>query len=215
MYKALILDLDGTIADTLPAILAALNATMRRFGYPEHDLTALRAFINNGARMLVTRAMPESARSDEQIDAVLADYNRTYTETYLQTDKTYPGMDTVVHALHDRGIRIAVLSNKQDYMVKGLTAQLLPDAADAAYGQRAGYPTKPDPTVPLAVAAELGVTPDEVVFVGDSDVDMQTARNAGFFPVGVAWGYRSCACLRESGAKMILTQASALSALFT
>ncbi len=214
MYKALILDLDGTIADTLPAILAALNATMRRFGYPEHDIEALKTFINNGARLLVTRAIPECARTEAQIDAVLADYTRAYTETFMQTTETYPGIDRVIRVLHDRGIRIGVLSNKQDYMVKHLTEQLLPDLVDAAYGQRAGYPIKPDPTVPLALSAELGVLPQEVVFIGDSDVDIQTAQNAGFLAVGVAWGYRPPALLRGVGAEVILETADEMLALF-
>ncbi|MBQ2767178.1 MAG: HAD family hydrolase [Clostridia bacterium] len=200
MYKALIFDLDGTIADTLPAILTALNSTMRRFGYPEHDIPALRSFINNGARMLVTRAMPETERTEAQIDAVLADYDAAYTETYLQTDHTYPELDHTLSLLHRRGYRIGVLSNKQDYMVKGLCAQLLPDPVSAAYGQRKGYPTKPDPTVPLAVAAELDAAPHEVAFIGDSDVDIKTALAAGFAPFGVAWGYRPAALLRELGA---------------
>lgn len=210
MYKALIFDLDGTIADTLPAIQVALNKTMRRFGYPEHDIAALRSFINNGARKLVTRAMPESARTEAQIDAVLADYNQTYTESYLLTTETYPGLAAAIRTLHERGYRIGVLSNKQDYMVKGLAAQLLPGLVDVACGQREGYPTKPDPTVPLAIAAELGAFPDEVAFVGDSDVDMLTAKNAGFTPIGVAWGYRSPDLLREMGAAAIVETAEAL-----
>ncbi|MBQ8397808.1 MAG: HAD family hydrolase [Clostridia bacterium] len=215
MTKALIFDLDGTIADTLPAILVALNATMRHFGYPEHDLTALRGFINNGARKLVTRAMPEAERSEAQIDAVLADYDRAYTESYLQTIETYPGVGAAIRTLHERGYRIAVLSNKQDYMVKGLCAQLLPGVVDIAIGQRTGYPTKPDPTVPLAIAAELGAKPSEVAFIGDSDVDMQTAKNAGFTPIGVAWGYRSPALLRETGAEAIVETAEELTQIFT
>ncbi len=214
MRKALIFDLDGTIADTLPAILVALNATMRQFGYPEHDLTALRGFINNGARMLITRAMPEDARSETQIDAVLAAYDRAYTESYLQTAETYPGVDAAIRTLHERGYHIAVLSNKQDYMVKGLCAQLLPGVVDIAIGQRAGYPTKPDPTVPLAIAADLGAAPSEVAFIGDSDVDMLTAKNAGFAPIGVAWGYRSPALLREVGAEVIVDTAERLMEIF-
>ncbi|MBR7185360.1 MAG: HAD family hydrolase [Clostridia bacterium] len=214
MYKALIFDLDGTLADTLPAILTALNATMRRFGYPEHDLDALRTFINNGARMLVTRAMPMSERNDAQIDAVLADYDRAYAACYGQTTETYPGITAAITALHSRGYRIAVLSNKQDHMVKGLCAQLLPGLIDLAIGQRPGIPTKPDPTVPLEMAAALGAAPAEIAFIGDSDVDIRTAQNAGFLPVGVAWGYRSPALLREVGAAHIVETADALTALF-
>ena len=214
MYKALIFDLDGTIADTLPAILAALNATMRHFGYPEHGIPALRSFINNGARKLVTRAMPEAERTEAQIDAVLAFYDAAYTESYLQTDTTYAGIDTAIAELRRRGYRIGVLSNKQDYMVKGLCAQLLPGLIETAYGQRPGYPTKPDPTVPLAVAAELGAKPHEVAFIGDSDVDIKTAIAAGFAPIGVAWGYRPARLLQELGAETVLPSPDALTEYF-
>lgn len=214
MIKALIFDLDGTIADTLPAILVALNATMRHFGYPRHDIPALRSFINNGARKLVTRAMPEAERTEAQIDAVLAFYDQAYTESYLQTDTTYPGIDLAIAELHARGYRIGVLSNKQDYMVKGLCAQLLPGTVEVAYGQRPGYPTKPDPTVPLAVAAELGAEPHEVAFIGDSDVDIKTAIAAGFSPIGVAWGYRPAQLLQELGAETVLPSPDALTEYF-
>lgn len=214
MNKALIFDLDGTIADTLPAISVALNRTMRRFGYPEHEIAALRGFINNGARKLVTRAMPENARTEAQIDAVLADYNQTYTESYLLTTETYPDLDEAICLLHERGYRIGVLSNKQDYMVRGLAEQLLPGVVDIACGQREGYPTKPDPTVPLAIAAELGAKPSEVAFIGDSDVDMKTAQNAGFRPIGVAWGYRPVELLLETGAEIIVDQPMDLIKIF-
>lgn len=210
MSKTVIFDLDGTIADTLPAILAALNATMRRFRYPERSLDDVRAFIGNGARKLVMRAMPDDARSPAMIARVLADYDRAYTDNFLLTTETYPGVDAAIADLHARGWRVGVLSNKQDYMVKGLCAQLLPGAVDLAIGQREGYPTKPDPTVPLEMAAALGASPDEVFFVGDSDVDMLTAANAGFTPVGVAWGYRPAALLREKGAAHVAETAAEL-----
>lgn len=214
MYKALIFDLDGTIADTIPVIQTALNETMRRFGYPEHDIPSVRSFINNGARQLVIRAMPESERTEEQIQLVFDAYQEAYTRAHLQTDTTYAGMDTAIATLRDRGYRIGVLSNKGDSMVKGLCAQLLPGLIEVAYGQREGYPTKPDPTVPLAVAAELDAEPHEVAFIGDSDVDIKTALAAGFAPIGVAWGYRPAQLLLEIGAKTVLPSPDALTEYF-
>ena len=214
MIKALFFDLDGTIAYTIPAILEGLNATMRHFGYPEHDETALLRFINTGARKLIERAMPEAERTEAQIDAVLAYYDDAYAECYLHTDETYPGLDKAIRTLHDRGYRIAVITNKQHRMVQGLCDQLLPGLVELAIGQRNGYPTKPDPTVPLAMAAELGVKPEEVALIGDSDVDMITAKNAGFLPVGVAWGYRSVEVLREAGAAVIVDKAAELTEIF-
>lgn len=130
------------------------------------------------------------------------------------TTETYPDLDKAICLLHERGYRIGVLSNKQDYMVRGLAEQLLPGVVNIACGQREGYPTKPDPTVPLAIAAELGAKPSEVAFIGDSDVDMKTAQNAGFRPIGVAWGYRPVELLRETGAEIIVDQPMDLVKIF-
>lgn len=214
MIKALFFDMDGTIAYTIPAILEGLNAAMRHYGYPEHDEPSLLTFINHGARSLIERAMPESERSDEQIDAVLAYYDNEYMKCYLHTDETYPGLDQVIRTLHDRGYRIAVITNKQHAMVQGLCDQLLPGLVELAIGQRDGYPTKPDPTVPLAMAAEMGLKPEEIALIGDSDVDMVTARNSGFMPVGVSWGYRPAEVLFGAGAEVVVDETADLLELF-
>lgn len=203
MYKALIFDLDGTIADTLPAICEALNTTLHRFGYPTHDIETVRTFIGNGARKLVTRALPEAARTDDIITQVYANYDTAYTETFLHTTEPYPGMRDTVALLRRQGCCIGVLSNKQDHLTRPLTHQLLPGLVDVVYGQRPGFPTKPDPTVPLQVAAELGASPAETAFIGDSDVDILTAAASGFTPVGVTWGYRPAELLRRTGARLI------------
>ncbi len=215
MFKAVMFDFDGTIADTLPAILTALNATMRRFGYAERTLGDVQAFIGNGSRKLVMRSMPEAARTPATVNRVLADYNASYEAHHLETVETYPGVDALIRSLHEAGIKVGVLSNKQDPMLRGLCAQLLPGAVDLVIGQREGYPTKPDPTVPLEMAAALGVAPGEIAFVGDSDVDMVTAVNAGFVPVGVAWGYRPAELLHEKGAAYVAVSAAELAAYLT
>lgn len=214
MIKALFFDMDGTLAYTIPAILEALNMAMRHFGYPEHDETALLTFINNGARALIERAMPADERIDDKIDAVYRYYDDAYMECYLHTDETYPNLDRVIRILHDRGYRIAVVTNKQHRMVQGLCDQLLPGLVELAIGQRDGYPTKPDPTVPLAMAAEMGLKPEEIALIGDSDVDMITARNAGFMPVGVSWGYRPASVLFDAGAAVVIDEAADLTELF-
>ncbi|MBR6708517.1 MAG: HAD family hydrolase [Clostridia bacterium] len=210
MYKAIIFDLDGTIADTLPAICEAVNLTLSKHGYPMQDISAVRTFIGNGARKLITRALPEQARSEEIIDRVLADYDAAYTETFLHTDETYPGMREAIAELRQKGCRIGVLSNKQDHLTRPLTHQLLPGLVDVVFGQRSGFPIKPDPTIPLQVAAELGASPAETAFVGDSDVDILTGIAAGFTPIGVSWGYRSADLLRQTGAKAVADHPSDL-----
>ncbi len=206
MIRAVIFDLDGTIANTISAIREGVNLTMEKYGYPKHDDAAILTFINNGARELIRRAMPAEYREDEAlVSRVLADYDALYGTVYLHTDRTYDGIGELVAELHDSlGLKIAVLSNKQDPFVKALTAQLLPTChCEAAQGVIYGKPTKPDRYLADLVAQKLGVSAEECVMVGDSDVDIRTAENAGMTHIGVSWGYRDEAFLRERGAKRV------------
>ena len=205
MIRAVIFDLDGTLANTIPAIREGLNLTMKLYGYPEHTDSEVLTYINNGARELVRRAMPAELRENEEtVSRVLADYDRLYATTYHHTDRTYDGIPEVVTALHERGLGIAVLSNKQDVFVKRLCEQLLPSGVcDVAQGVIAGKPTKPNPYLSELVAERLGVSPSECVMVGDSDVDVKTARAASMAHVGVSWGFRDRDFLREHGAEQI------------
>lgn len=203
MLKAIIFDFDGTIADTISAIREGVNLTMEKYGYPKHDDAAVRTFINNGARMLIRRAMPAHLQGDEElVTRVLADYDAYYGQVYHHTDRAYDGLIDVICELHDRfGLKIAVFSNKQDPFVKRLCAQILPENyCHAAFGVQKGMPTKPDARFTQVVLDALGVTPDECLLVGDSDVDILTAKNAGLGHVGVSWGYRDEQFLRASGA---------------
>ena len=205
MIKAVIFDLDGTIANTISAIREGVNLTMEKYGYPQHTYDEILSFINNGARELIRRAMPEESRRDEElVTRVLADYDALYGTVYLHTDCPYEGIPEAVCALRDMGMKIGVLSNKQDAFVKGLANQLLPAGSFvAAQGVIHGKPTKPDPYLSHLVANAMGVSPAECVMVGDSDVDIRTAANAGMTHVGVSWGYRNEEFLRTNGAKLI------------
>lgn len=203
--KAVIFDFDGTIADTLDAIREAVNATMVRYGYPTHSLADIRSFINNGARELVRRAMPKDMQTDEALlDRVYADYHREYGKTYLHTKHAYNGIPELIQELHDAGVRIGVLSNKQHAYVVDLSLQVLPQGSfDAAQGVVPNQPTKPHPYLSEKIAHDLGVRPCDCIMVGDSDVDLLTAQNAGMTHVGVAWGYRDEDTLRKKGAALI------------
>lgn len=205
MIKAILFDLDGTIADTIPAITEGINLTMRHRGYPTHDEAAVLGFINYGSRALVRSAMPEHLRDDEELlTAVHADYNGFYGQTYDHTTETYDGIPALMQTLADMGLKIGVLSNKQDLYVKKLCAQLLPAGlCGAAQGVLPGGKPKPDPDLSERVAAALGVKPSECIMIGDSNIDFHTAENAGMTHVGVSWGYRSEEFLREVGATRI------------
>ena len=203
MLKAVIFDFDGTLADTIPGLCAGVNLTMEKYGYPTHTPADILTFINNGARMLITRAMPAHLRNDEAlISRVLADYDAFYSQTYLQGATPYAGLTDAVSALHDRlGLCIAVLSNKQDAYVKRLTREILPQGSyQAAVGVAPGDPTKPDPRLTQKALNALGVAPHECVMVGDSDIDIRTAALAGMPCISVTWGFRSEEFLLQHGA---------------
>ena len=215
MIKAIIFDLDGTVADTISAIREGVNLTMERFGYPTHTDADIRRFINHGARELIRQALPadvsiDPARVDEALDVYQGMYDKTYTHTNL----CYDGMVEAMCALKEK-YALAILSNKQDRMVKGLAAQLLPaGTVTVAQGQIEGVPLKPDPTAVWEICRTLGVAPEECAFVGDSDVDMRTAINARCLPVGVTWGYRGQDVLTEAGAKVLVHTPGELEYIF-
>ena len=213
--RALIFDLDGTIADTINAIRDGLNDTMRKYSYPERTYEDVRRAIGNGARSLVRLSMPEPDSADDAlVTKVLASYDCSYARTYLHTRVCYEGMPEVVAELKSRGYRLAVLSNKQDPYVKGLIRQLLPQNEMEVVMGQTELPKKPDPTVPFLIAQRLGVPPFSCAMIGDSEVDIQTAKRAGMLAVGCSWGYRGREVLEAAGADVIVDSPMELLALF-
>lgn len=215
MIKALIYDLDGTLADTLPSLCQAINMTMDHYGAPLRTCEDVRLAIGNGARMLVKRLLPDAlANHEDKVTEALLYYNARYAETYTAAD-CYDGIQDAVTALCHRGYTSAVLSNKPDKYTVALCRILFPENTFAlTRGQQEGVPTKPDPTAPLSIAARLGVKPEECAFIGDSEVDIRTAKNAGMMSVGCAWGYRSADGLRAEGADAVIDTPDQLLTLF-
>ena len=205
MIKAVIFDFDGTLADTLESIKHGINIAMDKFGYPHSTRDDVQAHINHGARNLIKLSIPEELQNDDaKVDEAYAVYHEAYKGVYLEVEELYDGMKDVVETLYKNGIKMSVLSNKQDPMVVGLCEKLLKREAFTEFrGQRVGAPTKPDPTVPLEICALMGIEPCECALVGDSDVDMITAKNAGFTAIGVSWGYRPPEMLLANGADFI------------
>lgn len=204
--QAIIFDFDGTVADTIPAIAEGVNLTMQKYGLPTHTEEAVRTFINNGPRMLIRRALPLPLQTDEELlDRVLADYDAIYKTVCMHTDRPYDGIPEVIAELRRRGYRIGILSNKQDHLVQTLCENVLPGSYDAALGSLTGKPPKPDPYLSNQIAATLGVDPQACIMIGDSDVDIETAKNAGMTHIGVSWGYRDEEFLRAHGAVRIAT----------
>jgi len=212
--KAVIFDLDGTLADTMDDITASLNMMLRSCLYPERSREEAVSFINRGARNLVRMALPKEKQSDEEeVERCLKIYNGFYAVHYLDTIRLYGGIYELCEKLNSSGIKLAVLSNKPHRFVTEIIEKLMPGIFCEAIGQKDGLPHKPDPTVPLMIAEKLGAKPGEVVFCGDSDVDMTTAHNAGMIPIAVSWGYRSEDVLRAAGAKYMAHDAAELESI--
>ena len=213
--RLLMLDLDGTIVDTIDSIREAVNATLVSYGFPTRDREQIRTAIGNGAKALIRRSIPEEHQHDDAlVSRVLADYDVRYGDTYDHIDGCYEGMAQSLRALAERGYTLAVLSNKQDAYVKKIVSLLFPDGLVAMAQGQTDMPKKPDPTVPLQMCRELGFLPEQTAFIGDSDVDILTGKNAGMMTVGCAWGFRPEEELVASGADRILHSGWELCDLF-
>jgi phosphoglycolate phosphatase len=184
---ALIFDLDGTLVDSLADIGAAMNRALASFGWPTHPLEAYRGFVGEGVDVLARKAMPAGQIREDLVPDLIAAYQRDYAVHMFAATRAYPGIAEVIASLR---VPLAVLSNKPHAPTRAIAETLFPGRFRVVAGQRPGVPKKPDPTAALAIAAELGVAPPDCGYVGDTAVDLATARAAGMFAVGVAWGFR-------------------------
>lgn len=210
--KALIFDLDGTLADTIPAITEAVNMTMEKLGFPTHTENDIKGFIGQGPRHLIGESLPKEATDADPglVDKALKIYNEMYAQTYLHTDTLYDGIEEALVEL-SKYYKIAVLSNKQDEYVKALVKQLLPEGVcSIARGSIDGVPAKPSPQAALSIVEEFGVSSLECMLIGDSDIDILTAANADLDILSVSWGYVSKTKLIIRGAEDILHSPSEL-----
>ena len=205
MKKAVIFDLDGTLADTIEDLGNAVNRMLSRRGLPEHDLGRYKLMVGEGFRNLVTKALPESLRSDDYIEIARAEASADYALRCLERTTPYPGMNELLAALAAKGVAFAVISNKPDALTKKVIAGLFPgDRFAFVRGETPDFPRKPDPVSALDLCARMGASPNETLYLGDSGVDMKTAKAAGFIALGALWGFRGEKELSEAGADAIL-----------
>jgi len=202
-FRAVLFDLDGTLADTLVDLANAVNYALSTLGCPTHPVAAYRYFVGDGARNLILRSLPENRVS--LADQALALMREHYEAHCFDNTRVYPGIRELLAAL--RGRTLAVLSNKPDAFTRRMVAHYFPDKPFAAVrGQVAHLPIKPDPTMALQMASELGIPPSEWVYLGDTSTDMRTAHAAGMFAVGVLWGFRDREELLAAGAQQLVAR---------
>lgn len=198
-YKTILFDLDGTLLDTLEDMTDALNRIMRQYDLPERSLTEVRSFVGNGARRLIE--LSAAGVDGEKLERILADYKADYDQNYLIKTAPYPGILELLETLRQSGAKTGVVSNKPDSTVQELSAALFQNLTDVAVGEKAGIRRKPAPDTVLAAMEKLGSRPEETVYVGDSEVDIATAKAAGIPCISVTWGFRDRDVLVEAGAE--------------
>ena len=200
-YHTYIFDLDGTLLDTLDDLAAAVNYALRSYGMPEHSREEVRRFVGNGVRMLMIRAIPDGERNP-QFEEVFSTFRQYYLEHSLDRTRPYDGIPEMLARLKQRGCRLAVVSNKFDAATKELCRHFFTDTIEVAVGEHEaeGIRKKPAPDTVNEALSQLGVDRLDAVYVGDSDVDLQTARNAGLPCISVLWGFRDKDFLLANGA---------------
>jgi phosphoglycolate phosphatase len=203
-FRAVLFDLDGTLLDTLEDIAVTMNSVFGRRGYPPFSLAACRLMVGEGMEVLVRRAVRPEDAGDATVAAIVREYRDEYQRAWRAHSRPYPGVPELLMELETRSVRTAVLSNKSHPFTEEMTRELLPFDFDVVRGAAPDFPYKPDPAAALAIAAEMGLRPEEFVFVGDTSIDMETARGAGMHPVGVLWGFRDAEELDASGAAVLL-----------
>ncbi|MBE6569604.1 MAG: HAD family hydrolase [Ruminococcaceae bacterium] len=211
--RAAIFDLDGTTAYTAPDLLYSMNLMLEHFGFSTLTMEQLFGHISFGERDFVKYSLPEECRNDEAlIDKTQEYYVGIYEKHFLDRTCLYDGLEDVIRSMQKAGIRLAVNTNKAHAHALAILNKIIPDTFEEVlgYGIKA---TKPDPSAALYIAEQFGVSPAETLYIGDSDIDMHTATNAGMTAVGVTWGYRPEDILRENGAQVIVHKPEELLAL--
>ena len=212
--QSVIFDLDGTLLDTIGDLAVACNAMLALRGLPQHSYEEYCHFVGNGILRLVERALPEELRTPDNVAAARADFVKYYVDHIDCHTKPYAGIPELLAELAQHGVQLAVASNKFQEGTSKLIARFFPEVAfTAVFGQRPDVPLKPDPAVVEEILARSGVAKEHVLYVGDSGVDMQTARAAGLQSVGVTWGFRDRAELEATGACRIIDRPDELLAL--
>ena len=204
-YKTYLFDMDGTLLDTLADLAAAVNHTLAQYGYPRRTVEQVRKGLGNGAVKLMAAMLPRGEETPGFAD-IMRDYRAWYQEHSCVATAPYPGIPELLAALRQRGCRVGIVSNKPDATVQRLAEQFFPGVP--AFGESPACPRKPAPDMVYRALEELGAGREDAVYVGDSEVDVATARNAGLPLIGVSWGFRGRQALEDCGAAQIADTAA-------
>jgi len=204
-FKAIIFDLDGTLLDTLADIAGSMNAVLNSFGFPTHPVDSYRYFTGKGIDGLVRQVLPAGRRDDLTVNEFVSAAKEQYRHRWADSTRPYPGVHELLDALETMGLPKAVLSNKADEFTKLMVASMLPSWSFCdVRGEGPLTPKKPDPSAALEIARLMDLVPGQILYLGDSDTDMQTAGAAGMYAVGALWGFRDAKELLANGAKALV-----------
>ncbi|MDB6070366.1 MAG: haloacid dehalogenase superfamily enzyme subfamily [Verrucomicrobiales bacterium] len=215
MPSAAIFDLDGTLLDTLDDLADSANEALGSFGYAVHPVEAYRTFVGDGMAVLMERILPAEARGAEDVARLLTNYKAAYDRRWKSKTRLYPGIFELIATLNERGIPLAILSNKPQAYTEVVMGHFFPDHRfDLIFGQRETVRRKPHPDGALEIADHWKLDPAEIIFIGDTSTDMDTATAAGMIPVGVLWGFRQEEELRKHGARFLVRTPGEILSIF-
>ncbi len=204
-FKGVIFDLDGTLVNSLEDIADAMNSVLQSLNYPTHSYEVYQYFIGSGLRNLVSKALPANINDETQIDHCYHLMIEIYRDNCTRKTKPYDGIFELLDELKSRNIQLSVFSNKADALTKEITATIFPDYFNPIIGLTTEPLKKPNPSKATEISKNFGLKAEEILFIGDSGIDMQTATNANMCAVGVLWGYRPEEELLSNGAKQLLS----------
>ncbi len=212
--KAIIFDLDGTLIDSIADITECANLVLSKYGFPTLPVGRFRELVGDGFVNLTRKIIPESELSPERIAMFIDEYRELYRERWSCHTTVYDGIHELLDTLQEKGIALSVLSNKRDDFTKLCVAHFFPKVRFVdVRGERSDTPMKPAPDAALSIARACNVTPGECLFVGDSEIDIETAKRAGMTGVGVLWGFRQREIIEAAGAEYIVRQPSEIAAV--
>ncbi len=213
-YKGVIFDLDGTLLDTIEDLADSVNEVLSSYGYPEHGVEKYKQKVGNGFRNLLEVSLPEKVDNDK-LDEIVERFVAVYDKNYKNKTEPYQGIDELLRNLAAKGIKLAVNSNKRTDYTKALIHKFFPHIPFIdIMGQREDIPKKPSPAAANMIAEKMGLSADDILYIGDSKTDMQTAANAKMDKAGVLWGFRDLRELKENGADYLFQSAKEIADLF-